>query len=589
MAQKFFVPVTIQDLSTSGSDAITVFLDTESYARVKLEAGGRIVWGDGAGAGDTNLYRDSANVLKTDDDFKVGGKLSVVASSGDEGGEIFLAQAQTNSTLSGGVTIDVYQNKIRFFEQGGDARGAYIDLTAAGNSASTNLLSGGGGATTLDGLNDVTAPSPSSGDFLKYNGTAWVNDPINLGTDTTGDYVASLVAGTNVALTNNSGEGATPTVTVSGALTSIDSVSSPDYVQFDTSVGSPASTEGKMQWDSDFGTLSFGLEGNNSLQQIGFNQFAYCYNADSVTLTKGTPVYIFGGQGSQVSIKRALNTSDATSARTLGLVSESIASGASGYVCTYGVLQGIDTSAYNEGDILYLGATAGTLTTTQPYAPNHYVFVGVVIKDDVGGEIWVRPQNGYELDEIHNVDLVTTPPASGDFLKYNGTLWVNDAINLGTDTVGNYVSDVTAGTGVTVTHTPSEGSSPTIAIGQAVGTASNVTFGSVTSTGNVIKHVDINAQTASYTLVLSDDGKLVEMGVGSANTLTIPPNADVAFPVGTSIDILQTGSGKTQIVAGSGVTANSANGLYLRAQWSAVTLIKRATNTWVVFGDTSTS
>lgn len=462
MAQKFTVPITVKQLSSTGSDAITVFIDSETYSRLKIEAGGRLTWGAGSGAGDTNLYRDSTDSLKTDDNFNVGGKLSVVASSGDEGGEIFLAQPQTNTTLSGGITIDAYQNKIRFFEQGGDARGAYIDLTACTGGAGTNLLSGGGGATTLDGLTDVTAPSPSSGDFLKYNGSAWVNDPINLSTDTTGDYVASLVAGTNVSIANNSGEGATPTISMTGTISNFDSISSPDWIQFDTSVGSPSSTEGKLQWDSDFGTLSFGLEGNNSIHQIGINQFAYCYNADSVTLTKGTPVYIFGGQGSQVSIKRALNTSDATSAVTLGLVSESIASGASGYVCTYGVLQGVDTTAYNEGDLLYLGSTAGTLTTTKPSAPNHYVFVGIVIKDDVGGEIWIRPQNGYELDEIHNVSAGS--PSSGDFLKYNGTLWVNDAINLGTDTVGSYVESLVAGTGITLSNNSGEGATPTIAV-----------------------------------------------------------------------------------------------------------------------------
>jgi hypothetical protein len=214
VAQRFITPITVKQLTSTGSDAISVFVDGDTHSRLKLEAGGRLVWGDGTATGDTNLYRDSSNSLKTDDDLKVAGKLSVLASSGDEGGEIFLAQAQTNSTLSGGVTIDVYQNKIRFFEQGGSARGAYIDLTAASGGAGTNLLSGGGGATTLDGLTDVTAPSPSSGDFLKYNGSAWVNDPINLSTDTTGDYVASLVAGTGITLSNNSGEGATPTIAV---------------------------------------------------------------------------------------------------------------------------------------------------------------------------------------------------------------------------------------------------------------------------------------------------------------------------------------------------------------------------------------
>ena len=65
-------------------------------------------------------------------------------SSGDEGGEILLAKPQTNTTLSGtGVTIDVYQNRLRFFEQGGSARGAYIDITATSGGVGTNLLSGG--------------------------------------------------------------------------------------------------------------------------------------------------------------------------------------------------------------------------------------------------------------------------------------------------------------------------------------------------------------------------------------------------------------------------------------------------------------
>lgn len=167
----------------------------------------------------------SITTVNTSGDTNVSGKLSVLASSGEEGGEIFLAKPQTSSTLNGGVTIDVYQNKIRFFEQGGNARGAYIDLTAAGNAASTNLLSGGGGATTLDGLNDVTAPNPSSGDFLKWNGTAWVNDPINLNTDTTGDYVTSLVAGSGITLSNNSGEGATPTVALTSSSVTINGTS----------------------------------------------------------------------------------------------------------------------------------------------------------------------------------------------------------------------------------------------------------------------------------------------------------------------------------------------------------------------------
>jgi hypothetical protein len=149
-------------------------------------------------------------------------KPTIGKNGGDEGGEILLEKADTNTTIAGtGVTIDIWQNRLRFFEQGGDARGAYIDITSASAGVGSNLLAGGGGATTLDGLTDVTAPSPSSGDFLKWNGSAWVNDPINLGTDTTGDYVSSLVAGTNITLANNSGESATPTISLSSTLNNI--------------------------------------------------------------------------------------------------------------------------------------------------------------------------------------------------------------------------------------------------------------------------------------------------------------------------------------------------------------------------------
>lgn len=99
--------------------------------------------------------------------------------------------------------------------------------------------------------------------------------------------------------------------------------------------------------------------------------------------------------------------------------------------------------------------------------------------------------------------------------------------------------------------------------------------------------VSTSAQTASYTLVLADKNKIVEMNNASANNLTVPPNSSVAFPVGSQINVLQTGAGQTTIVAGSGVTVNGTPGLKVRAQWSYVTLIKRATDTWVVVGDLS--
>jgi hypothetical protein len=109
-------------------------------------------------------------------------------------------------------------------------------------------------------------------------------------------------------------------------------------------------------------------------------------------------------------------------------------------------------------------------------------------------------------------------------------------------------------------------------------------------TGNVIlSDMATSSQSASYTLVLEDKAKVVEMSVGSANNLTVPLNASVAFPVGTQIHIVQTGSGQTTVVATAGVTINSATTLKMRAQWAAATLIKRAENTWVILGDLATS
>jgi hypothetical protein len=100
----------------------------------------------------------------------------------------------------------------------------------------------------------------------------------------------------------------------------------------------------------------------------------------------------------------------------------------------------------------------------------------------------------------------------------------------------------------------------------------------------------INAQTGTtYTPVLSDAGKLVTLSNGSAITLTVPPNADVAFAVGTRIDLAQIGAGQVTVAQGSGVTVSSTPTLKARAQYSGLTLVKTATNTWLLFGDLAAS
>ena len=82
---------------------------------------------------------------------------------------------------------------------------------------------------------------------------------------------------------------------------------------------------------------------------------------------------------------------------------------------------------------------------------------------------------------------------------------------------------------------------------------------------------------------IADSFKMVEMSSGG--TLTVPLNSSVAFPIGTAIDILQSGSSQVTIAPASGVTINATPGLKLRTQWSSATLIKRSENTWLAMGD----
>jgi hypothetical protein len=108
-------------------------------------------------------------------------------------------------------------------------------------------------------------------------------------------------------------------------------------------------------------------------------------------------------------------------------------------------------------------------------------------------------------------------------------------------------------------------------------------------TGVFRETITTNTQVASYSLVLSDNGKLILMNVATANNLTIPLNSSINFPVGTKIDVSSIGAGQTTIVAAGGVTINSAGGaLKLRLQYSGATLVQTATNVWSLFGDITT-
>jgi predicted heme/steroid binding protein len=153
-------------------------------------------------------------------------------------------------------------------------------------------------------------------------------------------------------------------------------------------------------------------------------------NQTGATLTKGTVVYIDGATGNNPTVAKAIATGDSTSAQTFGLCQANISNNAEGYVVIMGDLVGLNTSAFTEGQQLYLSSTtAGEYTTTKQYAPAHLVYVGVVTRSHVSlGQIEVRIQNGYEMDELHNVSAQS--PTNNDGLFYNTTtsLWEKKSI-----------------------------------------------------------------------------------------------------------------------------------------------------------------
>lgn len=157
-------------------------------------------------------------------------------------------------------------------------------------------------------------------------------------------------------------------------------------------------------------------------------------NGLSGTITKGTAVYVTGSNGTNMLVGRASNASEATSSKTMGLMQSDITtSGANqtGFVITEGLLGGLNTAGQTAGDPVWLGVNGALIygLANKPYAPAHLVFIGIVTKVSAGsGEIFVKVQNGFELKEIHDVDLITTTPIDGHVLGFNGTLWVNKTI-----------------------------------------------------------------------------------------------------------------------------------------------------------------
>ena len=347
-----------------------------------------------------------------------------------------------------------------------------VSLTTSDISEGTNLY-----------YTDVRArASNSAGTGISYNSTSGVitnsapDQTVSLtastGISTSGTYPSFTITNTapdqTVALTSGTGISATGTypnftitntapdqtvaltqggtTTISGTYPNFTISSADQYVGTVTSVGitessaalsitgSPVTTSGNINIGF-AGSPTQYVAGDGSLVTFptivtqAQNLVAEVYNNTGATLTKGTIVYINGGQGNLPTVTKAIATSDPTSAQTFGFINVDLTNNNNGYVTIIGRLENIDTQAFANGTQLYLsGTTAGTYTSTKPQAPIHLVYVAIVVRSHpTQGVLEVKIQNGVEIDEIHDVQIISL--ANNNILQYSSadSLWHNVA------------------------------------------------------------------------------------------------------------------------------------------------------------------
>lgn len=191
---------------------------------------------------------------------------------------------------------------------------------------------------------------------------------------------------------------------------------------------------GTMVWNDVDGTVDIHLKGGNVVLQVGQEQLIRVVNGTGADLLESQykAVRITGAQGQRPQVLLAQGNTEISSVDTIGLVTENIANNQEGFITTSGMVREIDTTGtlqgetWVDGDVLYLSPTvAGGVTKVKPTAPNHSVVVGIVVHAHANhGKIFVKVDNGYELEELHNV--LITGATAGDFIQRdeNG-LWVN--------------------------------------------------------------------------------------------------------------------------------------------------------------------
>jgi len=333
------------------------------------------------------------------------------------------------------------------------------EVVAPDLAESIKVITNGGGTSqsvldTLDSLqtqinNLIPSQTGNSGKYLTTNGTALSWATVSGGSGGL-SYQGTWNASTNSpTLSSSTGTNGYYYIVGTAGSTNLNGITDwkvGDWLLFNGTVWQKIDQSETLQTiTSTDGSVTVSTVNSNVDLSVAVaasttNVICQVRNSTGATLTKGTAVYISGATGQIPTVSKALATSDTYSAQTLGLINADLANNSNGYVTIIGLITEIDTSAYTDGQQLYLsGTTAGTLTGTKTYAPTHLVYVAVVeYAHAVHGKLFVKVQNGYELDEIHNVSAQS--PSNGQTIIYNATTSLWEKANL------------TAGTGISVSN-----------------------------------------------------------------------------------------------------------------------------------------
>jgi hypothetical protein len=336
-------------------------------------------------------------------------------------------------------------------------------------------------------------------------------------------------------------------------------IATPEAITFDQTHSQTAAV-GKLQWDDDAGTLSLGLKGGNVQLKVGETQFVRVKNNTASQIDAYKVVYLTGATGDTPNIALADADSESTSADTLGFTVENIAASGSGFVVIAGTVKGFNTSGMSLGATVYLSGTAGGFTTTAPTAPSHRVTLGYVAKAAAApdGIIYVKVDNGYELDELHNVDITSVD--NNHFLVYNSSTsrWENEtpatartSLGLGTAATSN------TGDFAAASHTHGN-----ITNAGAIGTTSGLPV--KTGTSGVLEAGAFGTSAGQFAEGNHVHGNITNAGaIGSTQGLVVRTGASgvlTTLAMGTAGQVLKVNSGATDIEWGTDNTGGSGGG-----------------------------